>query len=34
MTDTLQLADLDFSELQASLESIFLALRAHYETLA
>ncbi|NIR45188.1 MAG: YbjN domain-containing protein [Gemmatimonadetes bacterium] len=34
LTDTLQLTDLDFSELQASLESIFLALRAHYETLA
>jgi len=34
MTDTLQLADLDFSEIQASLESILLALRGHYETLA
>jgi hypothetical protein len=34
LTDTLQLTDLDFSELQASLESIFLALRSHYETLA
>jgi len=33
MTDTLQLTDLDFSEVQASLESILLALRAHYETL-
>lgn len=33
MTDTLQLADLDFGELQASLESIMLALRGHYETL-
>jgi hypothetical protein len=33
MIDTLQLADLDFSELQASLESIMLALRGHYETL-
>lgn len=33
MTDTLQLADLDFSELQGSLESIMLALRGHYETL-
>ena len=33
MTDTLQLVDLDFSELQASLESIMLALRGHYETL-
>ncbi len=34
LTDTLQLGDLDFSELQASLESILLALRSHYETLA
>ena len=34
LTDTLQLADLDFSEIQASLESIILALRAHYETLS
>jgi len=34
VTDTLQLADLDFSEIQASLESILLALRGHYETLA
>jgi hypothetical protein len=34
LTDTLQLGDLDFSEVQASLESILLALRAHYETLA
>lgn len=33
LVDTLQLADLDFSELQASLESILLALRSHYETL-
>ena len=33
MTDTLQLADLDFSEVQASLESIMLALRGHNETL-
>lgn len=34
LTDTLQLADLDFSEIQASLESIMLALRAHFETLS
>ena len=34
LTDTLQLGDLDFGELQASLESILLALRAHYETLS
>ena len=34
LTDTLQLGDLDFSEVQASLESILLALRSHYETLA
>jgi hypothetical protein len=34
LIDTLQLGDLDFSELQASLESILLALRSHYETLA
>ncbi|UCC73314.1 MAG: YbjN domain-containing protein [Gemmatimonadota bacterium] len=33
LTDTLQLADLDFSELQASLESIMMALRSQYETL-
>ncbi len=33
LTDTLQLEDLDFSELQASLESILLALRSHYDTL-
>ena len=33
LVDTLQLVDLDFSELQASLESILLALRSHYETL-
>ncbi|KPK56848.1 MAG: hypothetical protein AMS21_12305 [Gemmatimonas sp. SG8_38_2] len=34
MTDTLQLADLDFSEIQASLESILMALRSHYESLS
>jgi hypothetical protein len=34
LSDTLQLGDLDFGELQASLESILLALRAHYETLS
>jgi hypothetical protein len=34
LTHTLQLQDLDFSELQASLESIMLALRSHYDTLA
>ena len=34
LTDTLQLADLDFSEIQASLESILLALRSHYEVLS
>ena len=33
LVDTLQLVDLDFSELQASLESILMALRSHYETL-
>ncbi len=33
LTDTMQLEDLDFSELQASLETIMLALRSHYETL-
>ena len=32
LSDTLQLGDLDFSELQASIESILLALRSHYET--
>ncbi len=34
LTDSLQLEDLDFSEFQASLESIILALRSHFETLA
>jgi len=34
LMDALQLADLDFSEFQASLESIMLALRSHYETLS
>jgi hypothetical protein len=34
LTDTLQLVDLDFSEIQASLESILMALRSHYETLS
>ena len=34
LSDTLQLGDLDFSELQAALESILLALRSHYETLS
>ncbi len=34
LSDTLQLGDLDFSELQASIESILLALRSHYETLS
>ena len=34
LTDTMQLADLDFSEVQASLESILLALRGHYEVLS
>jgi hypothetical protein len=34
MTESLQLEDLDFSEFQASLESILLALRSHYETLS
>lgn len=32
--DALQLEDLDFSEFQASLESILLALRSHFETLS
>lgn len=34
LTDALQLADLDFSEFQASLESIMLALRSHFEALS
>lgn len=34
LSDTLQLGDLSFGELQASLESILLALRSHYETLS
>ncbi len=34
LTDSLQLEDLDFSEFQASLESIILALRSHFETLS
>lgn len=34
LTDTLQLEDLDFSEFQASLESIMMALSSHFETLA
>jgi hypothetical protein len=34
LTDTLQLTDLDFSEIQASLESIMLALSGHFETLS
>jgi hypothetical protein len=34
LTDTLQIGDLDFSELQASLESILMALRSHYDTLS
>jgi len=34
LSDTLQLADLDFGELQASLESILMALRSHFETLS
>jgi len=34
LTDSLQLEDLDFSEFQASLESIMLALRSHYENLS
>lgn len=34
LTDTLQVADLDFSELQAALESILLALRSHFDTLS
>lgn len=34
LTDTLQLQDLDFSEFQASIESIMLALTSHYETFA
>jgi len=34
LSDTLQLADLDFSEIQASLESILMALRSHFETLS
>lgn len=34
LTDSLQLEDLDFSEFQASLESIILALRSHFEILS
>lgn len=34
LTASLQLADLDFSEFQASLESIILALRSHYDILS
>ncbi len=34
LIDSLQLEDLDFSEFQASLESIMLALRSHFETLS
>lgn len=34
LTDTLQLQDLDFSEFQASIESISLALSSHYEPLS
>ena len=34
LTDTLQLQDLDFSEFQASVESILLALSSHYESLS
>lgn len=34
LTDTLQLQDLDFSEFQASVESIMLALTSHFEPLS
>ncbi len=34
LTDALELADLDFSEVQASLESILLALTSHYKALS
>lgn len=34
LTDALQLQDLDFSEFQASIESIFMALSSHYEPLS
>lgn len=34
LTDALELADLDFSEVQASLDSMLLALSAHYKVLA
>jgi hypothetical protein len=34
LTESLQLEDLDFSEFQASLESIMLALRSHYDILS
>jgi hypothetical protein len=34
LTDSLQLEDLDFSEFQASLEGIVLALRSHFEVLS
>jgi hypothetical protein len=34
LTESLQLEDLAFGEFQASLESILMALRSHYETLS
>ncbi len=34
LADSLELENLDFSEFQASLESITLALTSHYQTLA
>ena len=34
LTDALELADLDFSEMQASLDSIMLALSSHYKELS
>lgn len=34
LSDALQLQDLDFSEFQASLDSIMVALSSHYEPLS
>lgn len=34
LTDALELADLDFSEFQASLDSVMVALSSHYQTLS
>ncbi len=34
LTDALEIADLDFSEVQASLDSMMLALSSHYKELS